>query len=123
MHCQAWRRTELMSCDGWADNKTFSFHCIFTFTLPTRVPSPFLKVMDCTYSGCDKVSLRCTCTLSFCSVSDVALRLRLEKVKNESALLWVSLLQRKPPSRLWHVLHVFFLLCHKERKSLSRLLI
>lgn len=81
MRCQAWRRTELMSCDGWADNKTFSFHCIFTFTLPARVPSPFLRVMDCTDSGCDKVSLRCTCTLSFCSVSDVALRLR--KVKNE----------------------------------------
>lgn len=80
-----------MSCDGWADNKTFSFHCIFTFTLPTRVPSPFLKVMDCTYSGCDKVSLRCTCTLSFCSVSDVALCLRLEKVKNESAFLCSAL--------------------------------
>lgn len=80
-----------MSCDGWADNKTFSFHCIFTFTLPARVPPPFLKVMDCADSGCDKVSLRCTCTLSFCSVSDVALRLRLEKVKNESAFLCSAL--------------------------------
>lgn len=58
---------------------------------PARVAPPFLKVMDCADSGCDKVSLRCTCTLSFCSASDVALRLRLEKVKNESAFLCSAL--------------------------------
>lgn len=113
-----------MSYDGWADNKTFSFDCIFTFTVPARVPSPFLKVMDCTDSGCDMVSLRRTCTLSFCSASDVALCLRLEKVKNESAFPCSALgVTTTEEASLKALTCVACVLPALSQKSLSRLLI